>query len=125
MPEDAIGELARSFAGEGDRQDLGGVVHRGEQLEEALDEEAGLAGSGGSFDDEGALNIEGALTFGVVGGENRRGQQLGDRRRKQQQVSHTQQPPRSGPLRRWPSTWSGRDGRECAERSTGRSSGRP
>ena len=40
----------------------------GEQLEETLHEEAGLAGAGGSFDDPGGSDVEGLFALAVVGG---------------------------------------------------------
>ena len=43
MGQDAVPELGGGFAGEGDGEDFRGVVDGGEELEEALDEEASLA----------------------------------------------------------------------------------
>ena len=59
--EHAVAHLGGGLEGEGDGENLlgcgDGLV--GEQLEEALDEQAGLAGAGGGFDDEGAVDVEG------------------------------------------------------------------
>jgi hypothetical protein len=70
MCEYAVAHLGGGFEGEGDGEDLlgGGDGFVGEQLEEALDEQAGLAGAGGGFDDEGAADVEGlGAGFGLVG----------------------------------------------------------
>ena len=72
MGEDAFAELGGGLAGEGDGEDLGGVVDGGEELEEALDEEAGFAGAGGSFDDEGFRDGKGTFAFRSIGGGCRR-----------------------------------------------------
>ena len=56
LGEDAFAEFGGGFAGEGDGEDFFGLLvdgSCGEQLEEALDEEAGFAGAGGGFDDAG------------------------------------------------------------------------
>ncbi len=66
--EDALAEFGGGFVGEGDGEDLfgGGDGLVGEELEEALDEQAGFAGAGGGFDDEGAADVEGVgAGFGV------------------------------------------------------------
>ena len=58
--EDAVAEFGGGGVGEGDGEDLlglsDGVV--GEEFEQTLDEQGGLAGAGGGFDDEGARDVE-------------------------------------------------------------------
>jgi len=80
MGEHAVAHLGGGFFGEGDGEDLlrllYGVV--GEQPEQALDEQAGLAGAGRGLDDEGAADIKSLLAgIGVV----RRGEWLEGKRR--------------------------------------------
>jgi len=74
--EDAVAHLAGGLEGEGDGEDLLGLVYGGvaEELEETLDEEAGLAGAGGGFDDEGAADVEGVAAGLGVGGEGGSGE---------------------------------------------------
>ncbi len=69
LGEDALVELGGGFAGEGDGEDLGrvGDVVGREQFEESLHKQAGLAGAGGGFDDEGPGDVEGLLALGCVG----------------------------------------------------------
>ncbi len=57
------------FAGEGDGEDLFWLLCAtiGQELEEALDQEPGLAGAGRGFDDPGAPDVQGGTTFGGVG----------------------------------------------------------
>jgi hypothetical protein len=73
MSEDTVAHLGCGCNREGDGEYLLGLGNGlvGEQLEEALDEQACLAGAGGSFDDEGAANVEG---FGASGGIGRAGE---------------------------------------------------
>src|SRR6266702_3065860 len=68
VAEDTVTHLGGGLDGKGDGEDLfragDGFVTK--QLEEALDEEASLAGAGGSFHDEGAADIEGLQAGGMV-----------------------------------------------------------
>jgi hypothetical protein len=56
----ALEELGGGLLGEGDGEDLFGLmnVRFGEELEQALDEKAGFAGAGGGFDDAGGADVE-------------------------------------------------------------------
>ncbi len=69
LGEDSVEHFGGGFAGEGDGEDLAGVVDRvaGEELEETLDEEAGFTGAGGGFDEEGLRDVEGESSRGGVG----------------------------------------------------------
>ena len=70
--EHAVAHLGGGFVGKGDGEDLLGLLDGGvgEQLEQALDEQAGLARAGRRFDDEGAADVE-CLATGI--GVGRRG----------------------------------------------------
>ena len=78
--EDAVAHLGGGFVGKGDGEDLLGLLDGGvgEQLEQALDEQAGLARAGRGFDDEGAADVE-CLAAGI--GVGRRGGWAGGKRR--------------------------------------------
>ena len=63
--EDTVAHLGGGFVGKGDGEDLFGLLDGGvgEQLEQTLDEQAGLARAGWGLDDEGAVDVE-RLTAG-------------------------------------------------------------
>ena len=64
---DAAAHFAGSLAGEGDGDDGLGCFDGGEEREEALGEEFGFTGAGGSLDEEGLGDIEGAFADCGVG----------------------------------------------------------
>jgi hypothetical protein len=68
FPRHPVAHLRRGLAGEGDGDDLLGMIDRGEEAQVALDEQSGLAGSGRRLHDEGARRIQGGIAHVLVGG---------------------------------------------------------
>jgi hypothetical protein len=58
--ENAVAHLGSGCLGESDGDDLCGVLHLGEQGEEAAGEEIGFAGACGGLNEDGMEGIEGA-----------------------------------------------------------------
>ena len=62
-----MAHLGGGGVGEGDGDDLAGLVDLGEQAEEAAREQVGFAGAGRGLDQDGAAGIEGAMALGLIG----------------------------------------------------------
>jgi hypothetical protein len=57
LVENAIAHLGGGGVGEGDGDDLAGIVDRGQQGEKALGQKGGFAGAGGGLDEDGARGL--------------------------------------------------------------------
>ena len=62
--EDAVAHFGGGGVGEGDGDDLAGLVDLGEQAEKAVGEQVGFARAGRGLDEDGAGGIEGAIALG-------------------------------------------------------------
>ena len=86
LVENAVAHLGRGGLGEGDGDDLAGLVDFGEQAQKALGEEGGFARAGGRAHEDGAARVERLIALGLIG-----------RRISARRVRHRQPPRRLSP----------------------------